>query len=84
MKNISMPCVNVKNEIKKMIFMNNEGSIIEIKKTFNSCDIKIKSPHYTILEGFKLSEFDYDLYQFELCVQEIIDDTIADGYRRIQ
>lgn len=84
MKNNAKSCVNVKNEIKKMIFINNEGSIIEIKKTFNSCDIKIKSPHYTILEGFKLSDFDYDLYQFELCVQEIIDDTIADGYKQIQ
>lgn len=84
MKNNAKSCVNVINETKRMIFINGEGRIIEIKKNFHSCDIKLKNSHYTILESFKLSDFDYDIYQFEMCVQEIIDDTLADGYKQIQ
>lgn len=79
-----MSCVNIKNEIKRMIFMNGDGNVIEITKTNDYCDIKLKSIHCTLHEHFKLSEFDFDKYQFEMCIQDIVNDTLADGYKRIK
>lgn len=72
---------SVEKNVHEYHLVNNRGNIINIERgrTYFWCEIKTVNGT-TLYHEFCVDDFDNDRIQFNLCISDIIDDLMKNGY----
>lgn len=73
-------CETRERNVQNYFLVNDKGDSVKIERGKTFFWAELNSPTKHIQYGFCIEDFDNDYYQFNTCINEIINDLFADGF----